>query len=341
MKATATAPANIAFIKYWGKKDEELRLPMNSSISMNLSDAYTITTVEFFKDVFTDEVVFLDDLQYKMQHVHENVLLPGRQKKERQRVVDFLDRLRAKVGVKLKAKVFTKNNFPKSSGVASSASGFAALTLAAASALELNLTEKELTILARIGSGSACRSIPDGFVIWEEGKSSETSYSRSLYPADYWDLRDILIIVKNPVKKIPTTVGMEAVKTSPFFTSRLLSLPLRMKKVMAALKSKDFGLLGQTLEEECVNMHAVMMTQSPPLFYWNTVTLEIIKTVQQWRDEGVEVYFTIDAGPNVHLICENKNEKAVRSKIRELKDVERVIVNKPARGAHLVNTHLF
>lgn len=340
MKATATAPANIAFIKYWGKKDDELRLPINSSISMNLSEAHTTTTVEFKWGLKQDQVIFLGD---ENSSKLTRPLLFGRnyESKEALRVIKHLDRFRKIAKLNLKAEVVTRNNFPRSTGVASSASGFAALTVAAASALGLKLSEKELTIFARLGSGSACRSIPDGFVIWEAGKSSETSFAQSLYPESYWDLCDILVIVKTSAKKVSSTVGMELAKTSPFFTSRLLSLPLRIEKVRTALKKKNFRLLGETIEEECVNMHAVMMTQTPPLFYWNGATLEIIKAVREWREGMLPVYFTVDAGPNVHLICESKYQDVVLNKVKQIKDIERIIVNKPASGTHLVYKHLF
>lgn len=149
MKSTAVAPANIAFIKYWGKADEEPRLPLNASLSMNLSACTTTTTVEFSPE-------FIDD------QVSEGF--------DKKRIITHIDRLRKAAGIGLRATISTKNSFPTSSGVASSASGFAALTVAAAAALSLELTEKELTLFARLGSGSACRSIPDGFVEWKKGK---------------------------------------------------------------------------------------------------------------------------------------------------------------------------
>src|SRR3982074_336513 len=143
MKATALAPSNIAFIKYWGKKDEDLRLPENGSISMNLSNLLTTTTVEFDPNYKDDEIFINDDLDYLMA---------------RKRVIAHLDRIRSKAKIKDKAKVVSKNNFPSGTGLSSSASGFAALTVAAASAAGLKLSEKELSVLARLGSGSACRS---------------------------------------------------------------------------------------------------------------------------------------------------------------------------------------
>src|SRR5690348_6851267 len=169
MKATAIAPANIAFIKYWGKKDAGLRLPYNPSISMNLNGATTTTTVEFSGSNTKDSVELLEEGGF---HQEETI-----------RVIQHLDIIRQKAGVKTYARVATKNTFPRATGAASSASGFAALTVAAAEALGMKLSEKELTMLARLGSGSACRSIPDGFVKWEAGETSEASFAHSLYPA--------------------------------------------------------------------------------------------------------------------------------------------------------------
>lgn len=318
MKETAVAPANIAFIKYWGKKDEKLRLPLNASISMNLSAATTITTVEFLEK-HTEDVI--DDF------FSEN---------EKSKVIEHLDRIRRLAKSTLGAKVETKNSFPKGAGISSSASGFAALTLAATRALGLNLSEKELTILARIGSGSACRSIPDGFVYWKNGESSRDCYAYSLYPSTYWDLCDIVAIVDEGEKTISTTEGMARVKTSPFWKSRVLGIPAKIAAVQYALKRKSIRDLGIVIEEDCINMHAVAMTQNPPLFYWNETTMEIIRSVRAWRENGLPVYFTIDAGPNVHLICEAKNEKAVVAKVKQIKGVQSLIINKPAIGTRLI-----
>lgn len=178
MKATAVAPSNIAFIKYWGTKDDVLRLPKNGSISMNLSNLLTTTTVEFNPDFYQD-IVTVDN---------EQKVIEGN------RVIKHLDRIRSLAKIDYKAKVVSNNNFPSSKGLSASASGFAALTVAGAAAAGLKLSEEELSILARQGSGSACRSIPDGFVEWLDGDTSETSYSVSLYKPDYWDIVDIVEI---------------------------------------------------------------------------------------------------------------------------------------------------
>jgi diphosphomevalonate decarboxylase len=210
-----------------------------------------------------------------------------------------------------------------SAGIASSASGFAALTVAAAKALGLVLSEKELTAFARLGSGSACRSIPDGFVKWE----GEFAYS--LYPLEYWDLRDILVIVEQRAKNVSSSHGHDAVETSQFFANRLSAIPKRIERIEKALKNKDFTTLGEVIEEDCLDMHHVMQTQNPPLLYWNKETVEIMDVIKK---RMVPAYFTIDAGPNVHIICEGKDEENV---LRLIKG-RTVIINKPARGAHLV-----
>lgn len=326
MKATAIAPANIAFIKYWGKADEELRLPLNASLSMNLSGAYTITTIDFIPELSGDEVRLLDG---------------DFSEKEIERIVKSLDFIRNKTHISNFALVTTKNTFPKGVGAAASASGFAALTIAGFAALGITLSEKELTVFARQGSGSACRSIPDGFVEWKKGNDSDSSYAYSLYPVTYWDLRDVLVIVDYRMKKISTTEGQTGVKTSPFWRDRVAGIPKKMIAIKTALKEKNFRVLGEIMEEDCLNMHHVMQTQRPPIFYWNDVTKIIIDAVVGWRKQGLPVYFTIDAGPNVHLICEAKDEVAVVQKVQTVAGVEKVIVNKPARGAHLIHDHLF
>ena len=192
MKSTAVAPSNIAFIKYWGKKDELLRLPENGSISMNLSNLLTTTTVEFSE-----------------QYSHDSLLINGVQElHEEKRAVQHLDRIRKLAGTSLKAKVVSVNNFPSSTGLSSSASGFAALTVAAADAAGLDLSEKEQSILARQGSGSACRSIPSGFTEWLDGNTSDDSYAVQVYPPDYWDIIDIVAIVNTGKKDISTSIGM-------------------------------------------------------------------------------------------------------------------------------------
>lgn len=311
MRATAIAPANIALIKYWGRKDAKLRLPYAPSISMNLSACTTTTTVEL-SDAYVKDTVEFDG---------------GFTEAEVKRVIRQLDLIRKKAGSSLKAHVTTKNSFPKSAGIASSASGFAALTLAAAKVFGLKLSQRELTKMARLGSGSACRSIPDGFVKWKD------TYAYSLYPHGYWDLRDILVIVRHAVKDVSSSAGHDTVQTSPYFAQRLLQLPARITRVERALKEKNFRMLGEAAEEDCLDMHHVMQTQRPALMYWNDATKVIMNSIVGWRASGIPVYFTIDAGPNVHILCEANREKEI---LKLLGNSYQVIVNKPAEGAHIL-----
>lgn len=326
MKKTAHAPSNIAFIKYWGKKDDALRLPLNASFSMNLSGAYTITTVDFSPQYTRDQIELIG-----------GIFSP----KEEARVVQALERIRLKSQTNIYARVTTKNTFPKGAGAAASASGFAALTVAAFAATGMVLTEKELTIFARLGSGSACRSIPDGFVLWEEGNTSEDSFAHSVYPSSYWDLRDALVIVDSSMKKVSTSEGMESITTSPFLVQRLKAIPNRIDRILKACKNKEFKTFGEIIEEDCVDMHHVMQTQIPSLNYWNDTTVLIMEEVKRLRSENIDVYFTIDAGPNVHCIYEAKDEFNILEALQKIQGVETIIKNNVTTGTHLIDQHLF
>ncbi|RLE09431.1 diphosphomevalonate decarboxylase, partial [Candidatus Aerophobetes bacterium] len=290
MKVTAIANSNIALIKYWGKRDPKLMLPQNGSISMTLDGLYTITTVEFHPNYERDILI-----------LNGRELSEG---KEYEEVVAFLNIVRETAGISEKAKVATENNFPTAAGLASSASGFAALALAASKAAGLNLDKRELSILARRGSGSASRSIEGGFVEWMRGEKEDgsDSYAVQIAPKDHWDFRMITTIVSTEEKKVKSRAGMaQTVKTCPFYRDWLLTVDEDLKAVREGILNKDFTQVGETAEYNCLKMHATMITTKPPLIYWNPATMEIIHAVQAWREEGLECYFTIDAGPNVKV----------------------------------------
>lgn len=321
MKITVKAPANIAFIKYWGKRNEKLRLPANSSISMNLSGAYTTTSVEF------DGKLKLDTL------ILNNKKVVG---EEMERVSRHLDLVRSIAKSRNYARVKSINNFPKGAGIASSASGFAALTVAAAKAAGLNLSEKNLSILARLGSGSACRSIPDGFVEWKMGNSGESSYAQSLFGEKYWNINDLIAVVGEKSKKVSSTEGHAVAESSPFYKTRLLGMKDKVAEIKSALKKKDFTKFGEITEAEAINMHTVMMTSVPPLYYLLPGTLDVVFHVLELRGKGIECYFTIDAGPNVHVICEEKDRHKVQKVLSNIKSVKTVLINKAACGARVI-----
>lgn len=326
MKATAVAPSNIAFTKYWGKKDEILRLPENGSVSITLSDLFTTTTLELSDKYDKDEITINGG---------------GVEEGEADRVIKHLDRVRKLANIDLKAKVVSKNNFPIGTGLSSSASGFAALTLAAASAAGLNLSEKELSILARQGAGSACRSIPGGFVEWLDGNTSDTSYAKQIFPPDYWRIADVVVIVSEGRKEISSTQGMKAARSSPFMRLRLSRMKEKNKLVKKFIRERNFKQLGELIEQEALELHTIMLTQYPPLIYWTPGTLQIMKLTPHWRADGLPVYFTINTGQDIHLICEQKNTKKIQAKLKELDFVKDIIVNTPGQGTRLTAKHLF
>ena len=326
MKATAIAPSNIAFTKYWGRKDEVLRLPENGSISMCLSDLLTTTTVEFSENYTKDEVI-----------INGGGLEAG----EAERVIKHLDRVRKMANISLKAKVVSNNNFPTGTGLSSSSSGFAALTLAASKAAGLNLSEKELSILARQGSGSACRSIPAGFVEWLDGDTSETSFAVQIFPPGYWAIADVVAVVSEGKKEVSTSVGQQTAQSSPFMEVRRSRMKEKNERLKNLIKEKNFKEFGELIEAEALELHTIMLTQKPALIYWTPGTLKIMKLTNHWRAEGIPVYFTINTGQDIHLIIEEKNTEKLAKKLKEIKEVKKIIVNRPAIGARLVNKHLF
>ena len=335
-QTTAEAPSNLAFVKYWGKKDPALRIPTNNSISMNLSNARTITRVEFNPEMEEDRVVFKGLDQQPARRTIE-------------RVSKHLDRVREIAGVTTRAMVSTENTFPESVGIASSASGFAALSMAASAALGLDLSEKDLSILARLGSGSACRSIPSGFVEWEAGSDSQSSYARQLAPPEHWEISAVTVIVTRETKKITSTVGHQLATASPFFKARLETLDERLNNVRRAILEKDFEHFGREIEQEAISLHMIAMTSpvedpswNSGAYYWNPETMELILAVQEWRANGLETYFTLDAGPTVHLICRRSEEKQVIEAVRRIQETKPgrswdVLVNHPAAGAKVIH----
>jgi len=324
-KTTARSHTNIAFIKYWGRKDEALRLPTNGSISMNLSDLFTTTTVEFVPNLSSDDILINGMKDEKMSI----------------RVVQHLDRIRSCADSDLKAKVVSENNFPIGTGLSSSASGFAALTYAATHAIGLELTEKEISILARQGSGSACRSIPDGFVEWTDGETSEESYARTIFPSEYWDITDFVVVVSKNEKDVSSSEGQKRVDTSIFFQTRQKNIKEKITTCKKLIQEKNFPLFGQLAEMEALEMHAVMLTSWPPLLYWLPESIVVMKSVQKWRSEGLDVYFTINTGQDIHILCQKKDANEVLRKIQELGAASQIIQNTPSKGTYSLDAHLF
>jgi diphosphomevalonate decarboxylase len=324
-KATAVANPNIAFIKYWGKIDEALTLPANPSLSMNLAALTTVTTVEFRPGLPVD-MVAIDDQPAAGQGLA--------------RVVAHLDRVRAMAGIEDRAWVASRNDFPVGTGLASSASAFAALSLAATQAAGLGLDEAVLSRLARLGSGSACRSVPAGFSLWE-GDSDATSYARQVAPPEHWDLNDVVAIVSHRHKTVGSYDGHALASSSPLHGARLAAVPDLLAAIQLSLQERDLATLGPAAEADALAMHGVMMTSRPSLLYWLPTTVVVLQAVRAWRNEGLGVYFTMDAGPNVHCLCQAGDAAEVERRLRNLDGVLDVLVSGPGGGARLVEYHLF
>jgi diphosphomevalonate decarboxylase len=319
--ATAQAAPNIAFIKYWGNLDNTLRLPSNGSISMNLNGLYTRTTVSFQPSLPYDELIING----------REVLGPGLD-----RISYILDIIRGMANLHERAEVMSENNFPSGAGIASSASAFAALALAGSKAAGLTLSEPELSRLARRGSGSAARSIPGGFVEWQVGTGDEDSFAFSIAEPGHWNLVDCVAIVSAAHKKTGSTEGHSVASTSPLQAARLADASRRLDICRKAILERDFDTFASIVELDSDMMHAVMMTSTPALHYWKPASLDVMTCVRQWRSEGVPVCYTVDAGPNVHVICPETESQSIEKRLREIKGVDKVLVARAGGPATIV-----
>jgi diphosphomevalonate decarboxylase len=327
MKSTAIANSNTALIKYWGKYDEDLILPMNSNLSMTVDSQHTTTTVDFQPELERDEV-FLNGEKAE-----------GR---ESDRVVRHLDLIRGMAATSEKARVMSENSFPTAAGLASSASGFAALTVAGCAAAGLDLDQRQLSILSRRGSGSSCRSIYGGYVEWVKGRTDQESYAVQVADEGHFDLRDIAVVIAEGERPMPTREAMKvSIGTSPLFQTRLSLVEGMLAKAKKGILERDFSLVGSTAETDAILMHSVMMATQPPLFYWEPKTLEVMKKVIGWRASGLECYFTVDTGANMHIFCLPEGEKELIGRLNDIGGIKGHFASKPGRGARLVKSHLF
>jgi diphosphomevalonate decarboxylase len=320
--ATVRAHSNIAFIKYWGNQDDALRLPVNPSMSMNLDSLYTDTTVQWNTALPSDSLILNGQVTFG---------------KGLERVAQHLDKIRQRLGIDAAAQVASQNNFPMGAGIASSASAFAALAMAAVAAAEVKLAERELSTLARLGSGSAARSIPAGFVEWHTGRVHAESFAETVAAPDYWDLVDVIAIVSDEHKHTTSQAGHPTAKTSDLQIARVAGAIERLQICKQAILARDFPTFAEVVEHDSNLMHAVMMTSKPPLFYWKPTTLTIMDCVRQWRSEGLAVCYTLDAGPNVHCICISEDAATVRNRLQSLSGVVDVRAARPGGAAQLLD----
>lgn len=308
--ATAIAHPNIALIKYWGNRDDALRLPANGSISMTLGGLETRITVGFDANLPGDELFFDES------PAPEHALA---------RVREHLDYIRSLSGTRDHARVDSRSNFPAGAGIASSAAAFAALTVAACTATGMDLPPKDLSRIARRGSGSASRSIFGGFVEWFRGDDEAGSYAEAIADRDHWELVDLIAIVSRHPKAVGSTEGHSRATSSPLQAARVADTPRRLVACREAILARDFNGLTKIAELDSNLMHSVMMTSEPPVYYWTAETIRVMGAVRRWRSSGAHVFFTIDAGPNVHCLCPATEAAELSSRLMDVAGVHQVI----------------
>lgn len=313
-KATVEAPSNIAFVKYWGVEDIDRAIPQAPSLSMTLRRCATRTTVAFTPDADSEDTVRVADANGTLQPASDAFAQP---------VLRHLDRLRTWAGASGAFDVATQNSFPAAAGLGSSASGFAALTLATLKALNTWPDAATRSALTRqSGSGSAARSVLGGYVTWPHG---DDYAAECIAPHTHWDLRDVVAVVETEPKPVSSRDGHERAPSSPFYEQRLAHLPDRMRTARDGVANRDFSQLGPLIETEGVELHLITMSSQPPIFYWSPATLAVLEVVRAMRRDGLAAYATMDAGANVHVICPPDDEPAIAARLDALDAVHMVI----------------
>ena len=317
--ARATARANIALAKYWGKSDLVCNLPAVPSISLTLDELVTETEVAFDPGLERDELL-LDG----------QPATPG----QTERVVDLLDRVRAGAGITYRAHVKSHNRFPTAAGLASSASGFAALAAAATAAANDVRTPSSLSALARRSSASAARSVFGGFVELPVGvPGNDTLAARPIAPPTHWDVRLVVALTATGPKAVSSTEAMERSRTtSPYYDAWVKSAPSWCETVKQAIFERDLDALGAAMEQSTLAFHCCAMTSRPSTLYWGPATVSALHTVTELRANGVSVWSTMDAGPHVKALCETKDASRVREALEQTPGVLEVIVAAPGTG---------
>jgi diphosphomevalonate decarboxylase len=330
--STITAPSNIAFIKYWGARDLARALPMNASISMTLTECVSVSTVAFHDG---------SDEPDRIDLVGEDGSFTSPPPSFSERALAHLDRVRRWAHRTGAFRVATRNSFPTGAGIASSASGFAALTLASTKALGLELTIPELSDLARMsGSGSAARSVLGGYVEWSP-RGEGAGHAVAIAPASHWDLRDVIAIVDHGEKDVSSLDGHRVAASSPHFEARQRILPERLALVRRAIDERDLDALGPVLEEEAIELHLIAMSSKPPIFYWKPGTVQVLERLRALRREGLGAWATMDAGANVHVICTPSSEAPVIAALEGLSGVSGVLLDGAGPGPREEREHLF
>jgi len=232
--------------------------------------------------------------------------------------------------------IISTNDFPMSAGLASSASAFAALSIAVAHLFDLHLSQIELSAIARLGSGSACRSIPRGYCEWKTGSRHEDSYATTIAHEHHWPLWDCIAVVENKPKEVSSTKGHSMADSSPLQQVRVMDTQRRLDICRNAIIKKDFGALSEIIELDSNMMHAVMMTSTPPILYWQPTSLLIMQEVKKMHQKGTAAAYTLDAGPNVHVICTEESYEKVEDNLRNIPGIIEILKSPSGSGASVI-----
>jgi diphosphomevalonate decarboxylase len=325
LPVTARSNVNVALVKYWGKRDPALNLPATGSISLTLAGLSVDAQVGFDAsgDLAADEVTIDDE--------------PARGT-ERDRLVQFLDLVRAAAGGGGAARVATRSHVPRGAGLASSAAAFAALALAGSRAAGLQLDPPALSALARLGSGSAARSIFGGFVEWRRGTRPDggDSVAEPLLAPGAWDVRVVVAITHGGPKPVSSREGMARAATSSLYPAWVAGAEADLAEARAAIRARDLEALGLLAEHSALKMHAVGLAARPPLLYWRGATIECVHRVWSLRAGGTPAFVTIDAGPQVKVLCTPGDVPHIAEALRAVPGVDRLVICAPGGGAEVV-----
>lgn len=333
LRATAEANPNIAIVKYWGKRDERLILPMEGSNSVTLDEQLRTRTTVMFSEKFKNDEIWINNKQLTTPQ-------------ELEKVMPQLNIIREMAKTKLKAKIVSYSIVPVAGGLAGSAAGLAAVAYAATSALSMNLSVPELSVLCRLGSGSACRSVYGGFAEWKRGEKSDGSDSFAVQIANekHWsEFRIVIGVVESKEKKVKSRAGMkQTVANSILYKSRLKYLPRILKESKDAILKKDHVTLFEIAMRDSNDMHAVMLDTWPPIMYLNDVSKEVIYAIHEFNSDGIKAGYSFDAGPNPAIFTLEKHVLAVK-KILEEAGIKKIFVSKTGSGPKILkneNDHL-
>lgn len=316
MQGTAIAQPNIALIKYWGKRDVERNLPAVGSISITLRELFTRMHVDFDQSLTTDTLV--------VNGAADDKMLP--------RLAACLDQVAG--SDRPCARIASTCNFPIAAGLASSASAFAAVTLATAKAAGCELDVDTLATLAGRASGSAARSLFGGFV--ELQNLDDDIRCRTIAQADDWPLSVVVAITEKGPKAVGSTEAMEISRqTSPFYSSWVEQQAHDLDTARTAIATRDFEKLAAIAEHNCLKMHSIMWASRPPMVYWNAATMRCLQTVRQLQGQGIGAFFTIDAGPQVKAVCLPEHVDSVEAALRATAGVTDIMTTGLGGGARL------